>query len=413
MERYQNGRDMASQYVNDVWEEWKMRNGVSPNSPYRPNVLDPQGTNTYKQPGAMNVPYGTTPSLTDVLALIEKQGGNPYIQSPESQRQSQSPGRSVPRAARQQPTGPAEPSMLEKLAAEFGSKINEANAANIARYDEGKGELSTLRDRNQSRVQNWGTAAAADVQEQMKEALGNLSASLASRGLANSNILPAFQERNARDTARELQRISEMRDTRASQYDTQDTNNLVGFVERRNDIAPDYGQLIGIADKIGQANALKAFQEQMAQQQAQQSAMQQNGSQGYNYGGYSLPTYNAGFAGLSTPMTYNLFSATPPNMMPQQYYSTPRTSRPSYGDGQRADGLARLQDRKALEKQQAADRQAERSWSYEPPKYGGMSPLTAYETARKQWLAGGPNADRYSQIMDETFARAQSQRSYQ
>lgn len=293
-QRYQNGVDMAQAFRDMARNHLAESRGVATTADdFRryaqfggPNINDPLGMSSYKQPGTVNGQYGMAPTESEVDQLIKMAGGNPYTGGGGKTRKGGLSSGSKNRGRAGDTGDQAPQSMLEQLAADFKSKINEANAANLARYNEGHGELSSLRDRNQGRVDNWGKSAEADLQERMQEAMGNVSADLASRGLANSNIMPAFKERNARDTAREMQRISEMRDARASEYDTRDTANLVGFVERRNDIAPDYGQLISIADRMGQAEALKAFQQQQ----------NQNGSQGYNYEpqGYGgIPVYGA------------------------------------------------------------------------------------------------------------------------
>lgn len=311
-------RNMARNYLNEL-----AGNPTTPEDFARyaqwggPNVMDPlNGSGFYRSSGGVNVARGTAPSESDVDKFIRQLGGNPYTGSASTRRNTSGGGSSgnVARAIRPgvpQPQQETQESILDQLAAEFKSKINEANAANLARYDEGKGELSTLRDRNQGRVENWGKAASEDIDERMREALGDASANLAARGLGNSNILDAFRLRAARDTAREQQRVSEMRDSRASQYDTNDTNNLVGFIERRNDIAPDYGQLIGLADRIGQADALKAFQENMAAERAQRQQTPQYGGYG-GYGGFGpygpmIPSYGPQGPHMRAPAFVNLF----------------------------------------------------------------------------------------------------------
>jgi hypothetical protein len=239
---------------------------------------------------------GRMPSDTEVSNFINKMmGGNPYEKAlknggaatstpaatvpakrgygggfgtPGSGGTSSGGGSSAPQA---------EPNQLfERMMMAAQGKMDEANAANIARYDEGKGELTGIRTRNQDRATNWGIAAQADVAEQMKNALLDSEASLAARGLGGSTIQDSFRMAEAQKTAREQQRISEMRDSRASDYDTRDTGNLVGFIERREDTGPDYMQLMQMAQQHGLAQqqalerekAAEAMKEAVAQQQA-------------------------------------------------------------------------------------------------------------------------------------------------
>lgn len=228
----------------------------NPYSNYSPNVLDPIGISTPAyQRGGIGFRYGIMPNDNQIDQYVQQQVEAGMGPPDPGSSAMPGPAGTAKTAAQLAAESGATPGseLFQKLISSFQSKIDEANKANIKRYDEGHGELSDLRSRNQGRVQNWGVAATADLDERMQEALGAQKASLASHGLDSSTILPAFQGRVARDTAREAQRISEMRDSRASQYDTNDTNNLVGFVERRNDVAPDYGQLINLATQYGQS----------------------------------------------------------------------------------------------------------------------------------------------------------------
>lgn len=154
----------------------------------------------------------------------------------------------------QQPA--SDPLMLFKqLWAATQAAEDQKNAVVEGRYAEGKDELTSLRDRNQERVGNWGYAAQADIDERMKEAVGNATANAAARGMSNSNITDAYRLRAARDTAREQQRVSEARDSRLAEYDTNDTNNIAGWIERRNDVGPDYSNLLAMALQYGQGES--------------------------------------------------------------------------------------------------------------------------------------------------------------
>jgi hypothetical protein len=206
--------------------------------------------------GGLGLRFGETPNYAQ---LDQFMGNTPAAQKAVRQdislRAPSVPGVTPTGMVNQRPGAPSETTeqqdMLAMLAQEFQTAREEANAANEARYGEGKGLLSELGQRNQERVANWGTAASADIDERLQEQLGNNRAMLASRGLLNSTIEPAFAARAARDTAREQQRVSEMRDSRLAQYDTQDTNNLAGWIERRNDVAPSLESLAQLAMQYG------------------------------------------------------------------------------------------------------------------------------------------------------------------
>lgn len=167
---------------------------------------------------------------------------------------------------------PPEPSDTMALYNDWLAKqqagFDEAKAANEARYAEGKGELGGARDYRQNLYQNFGVAAQQDIDERMQEALKSARANAQRRGLTNSNVTDAYALRAARDTAREQQRVRETRDTRLADAYAQDTGNLVGFIERRDDPYPDMNQAmqLGIqlsgseADRKAQAARLAAME---------------------------------------------------------------------------------------------------------------------------------------------------------
>ena len=141
---------------------------------------------------------------------------------------------------------------IQKFFEAAEGKIEEANNANKARRDDIMKRLDAKYNRVMGRIDNFGHAARADLQERAAESLGNIQANLSARGLGNSTIMASFIQRNQRDLAREQQRLSEMVDTRAMNADMQMTDNQTGFLERINENAPDYGQLMELALKYGQ-----------------------------------------------------------------------------------------------------------------------------------------------------------------
>lgn len=262
----------------------RQRLGVGPDDWMNPhNVLDPLGTSIgpglkayYAQNGGLNLPYGVTPSATDVEKFIQQSGGYPNQSAPagwdglSGTRQATSNNvTAAQRAILAQKQ--SQPTAFQQLVDSFKQQMARANAANEFRYQQDLGLLGGLHDRNQRNDANWGYAEGQINEERAKEAYGNESAALAARGLGNSTILPAFQQRNLRDLALTQQALSEQRDQRLAQDDTRDTTSLAQFIERRNDVAPDISQLQGLAQLYGSSGAL-------AQQQGQQP-MQPQGPQ--------------------------------------------------------------------------------------------------------------------------------------
>jgi hypothetical protein len=135
------------------------------------------------------------------------------------------------------------------------------------RRDQILSDLDARYNRVMDRINNFGHAARADLQERAAEAMGNIHANLSARGLGNSTVLAAFMQRNARDLAREQQRLSETVDTRAMNADMQMTADKAGFMERIEENAPDWGQIQEMAMRYGLGNEGRGFNAGAQQQQ--------------------------------------------------------------------------------------------------------------------------------------------------
>lgn len=214
---------------------------------------------------------GRMPTDADVRAFIEQQGGNPYEQKLTKFRRGEQIAAQKPEpgnmpggssGAALPASGPAAVDPMASFNALFAdaqAQEDRANANNEIRYGQLLQENGALRDRRQASVQNWGIAAQQDIDERMQESLSDAAANFENRGLANTNVMDSFRLRAARDTAREQQRVSEMRDQRANEYDAQDTANIAGILERRTDNGPDTQNLLQMALQYGLANQGKGF----------------------------------------------------------------------------------------------------------------------------------------------------------
>lgn len=257
-----------------VWEQGRnyLLQMLQPGNPNAPSFGIDKSKLMHRSPYAnpnqgQTFQNGRMPNDAEITQFVQSQPAFQQLQNryEKSQAKANRPAASSSGAETANlRSGSAQPASMALFQQLFGANqaaLDRANAMNEARYAEGKGELSTLRGRNQDRVGNWGVAAQADIDERLKENLGNSQANLAARGMSNSTIQDAFAARAARDTAREQQRVSEMRDSRLAEYDTNDTNNLVGFIERRNDVGPDYSGLMAQSLQYAQAEAARASQE--------------------------------------------------------------------------------------------------------------------------------------------------------
>ncbi len=194
----------------------------------------------------------------------------------------------------------------------------EAKAANEGRHKEGHGELTGAREFRQEKYANFGEAAQQDIDERLQESLSNARANAASRGLSNSNVTDAYALRAARDTAREQQRVREVRDTRMADAYAQDTGNLVGFIERREDPYPDMNQAMQIGIQLAGSEADR--QAQADRTAAMERAYRGTGGRGRS--DYSLPPIPGPQGGVS-PAFMNGTPVQQANMMFANYGPQP------------------------------------------------------------------------------------------
>jgi hypothetical protein len=201
------------------------------------------------RPGTLDVQFGVTPSDYEVqqnLMRLGMAGG-----SPSRRPAPQSP--MTPVGAQTAPAAPAGPSLFEKLVADSQAKEDEANRQNQLRYDQVLTAQDTLADRVMGQVDNWGNVQGAINTEKAAEILSAIKADMAARGIANSNVTPAFQQRNARDLALTQQDLSERKSARRIGYDTALTQDQNAFIERRNDVGPDQNALLQLALEYGRS----------------------------------------------------------------------------------------------------------------------------------------------------------------
>ena len=267
---------------------------------------------------AINIPQGRAPTDADVQKYIMSLGGNPYSGRSKHQR-GLAPSRGgssraaqVERAANAKSKKDAQ-SDLEKFFEEAQGKIDEANEANESRYQDILGRLTDRYDRAMGQVSKFGGAARADLEERAREGLGAIQANLSARGLGNSTIMSAFQQRSDRDLAREQQRISETVAQREMEWDSKLSGDTAAFMERKTENAPDYMGLMALANKYGVAGAGRgqqsggttgslvdqamALAQQVQGQQQQQMPYNPSAYAGVNTQGLSRPQWG----GMANP----------------------------------------------------------------------------------------------------------------
>lgn len=229
----------------------------SANMAGQPAPWGPSGSSYVDRRGA-TFRSGESPTDTQVKQWINAHGGNPY----RLELMSMGGGKKLTRrqvANALTRAGAAEQNTLASFLQDAQDRLNEANDANKQRYEDILKRLEDRYSRNMGRVENWGKTAEADARESAFETMAGIQANLSARGLGNSTIVEAFRQRNARDLNRNLTQISEMRDSRAAQYDQALSGDIASFMERRTDKAPDFGQIAALAQAYGVGGGGQGF----------------------------------------------------------------------------------------------------------------------------------------------------------
>jgi len=340
----------------------------SANMAGQPAPWGPSGS-SYGDGRGMTFRSGETPSDTQVKQYINARGGNPYVR----ELMGLSGGKTITRrqvASALTRAGAAEQATLGSFLQEAQDKLNEANEANKQRYEDILERLESRYQRGKDRVSNWGRSAEADAREQAAETMGNVQANLSARGLGNSTIVEAFRQRNSRDLNRNLTQISEMRDSRAAQYDQALSGDIASFMERRTDKAPDFGQIAALAQAYGVGGGGQGFAGQDmgdGTYRQQQYIPAQQAPQIYGGGGVSASTamqMAAMTTGMMSPM---MAAAYGPRIgfVPNQYGYGGGMQEYSQEEGAQGggSGMTPVQERVAREQQEKEQRIANRQFA--------------------------------------------------
>ena len=144
-------------------------------------------------------------------------------------------------------------SKYQGLAGEYQKKLNEANAANEARYQQILGGYDALHGRVTGDLANVGAMERKDINRQYNSMGADVYQKLVNRGFGNSSLLATMRmgtERERSDAmARSYERAAQMR----ANADMQITQGKLGAIERRTDLAPDPQQLINLSQGLGRS----------------------------------------------------------------------------------------------------------------------------------------------------------------
>lgn len=419
--------NLARQYRETLKRRFEKLNAV--NSPDVATRFSNMSSTKYKDgtndPRGVMLNYGESISESDLDRLIERSGGNPYARQLRDMQSGGGGGRrssSERNASVSRLVNKNAKSLVQQLADEYKAKTDEANAANEARYQQGLGELSTLRERGMNEIANWGQYEDTTTRKNYDENIQNQLQMLQDRGLGNDTIGVAFQGKNEFDRDLALQGLSERISARNAEADRAYTGDIVNFVEKRNDIAPDMSQLYELAMKYGQSGDGQGFdggQGQMGGGQQQAPQKNYNNNFAATFGAPVSAAALGGGGGLfNNPLgiTLNQWSSGSANANPsaQPIRRDPEVMKwnklKRALDNRDKQGTARENNLAELQRQ--AQRREQRAAAESQQRWDGVkgAAQNVRDTARGfgQAFANGPKLPQVPSWAGDAYRRAQS-----
>lgn len=139
------------------------------------------------------------------------------------------------------------------LAGQYQQAMNRANRANEKRYGQLMQGYDGLYGRVMGQLNSVGNQQAEDIKQRYRDAESANYQRLVNRGFGNSTMLNTMKQGTVRETNRDLARLAESLAMAKAQADMNISQNKLGVIERRNDIGPDYGQMIALAQSLGRS----------------------------------------------------------------------------------------------------------------------------------------------------------------
>lgn len=129
---------------------------------------------------------------------------------------------------------------------------SEATAANEGRFWAGLEALGLLRNRSLDSTNQWGDSLIADTNRRYDIDLKNSRTEAFNRGMGGSpTILASLANRNQDERGRALNRTNDLILQNRVAADERNTNNVIGFLERRSDVYPDRNATLTLAQQMG------------------------------------------------------------------------------------------------------------------------------------------------------------------
>ena len=137
--------------------------------------------------------------------------------------------------------------------------MNRANRANERRYRDINAEYDALQGRVQGYIGDLGAQQGADIDRQYRNLGSDTYQRLVGRGLGNSTITGTMAMGVERERQQAYNRLNDQLMRERAQADMQATLPQLQFMENREDVQPNYGQLAGLMQAYGQSGAGQGF----------------------------------------------------------------------------------------------------------------------------------------------------------
>lgn len=131
--------------------------------------------------------------------------------------------------------------------------MNRANRANEKRFGQLMQGYDGLYNRVMGQLNSVGKQQAEDITNRYRDAERAGYQRLVNRGFGNSTMLSTLKQGTARETNRDLARLAESLAMAKAQADMNISQNKLGVIERRNDVGPDYNQLLALSQSLGRS----------------------------------------------------------------------------------------------------------------------------------------------------------------
>lgn len=140
---------------------------------------------------------------------------------------------------------------VSPLAQSYATNFNNANYANEARYGDIVTGLTGLYNRNMDRITSLGDQERADINRRGNQLTSSLVSDAVNRGYGASTVRDSQKRRGEEDRQRNLSQFRDQEIMRQINTDASLANPVYALMERRNDVAPDMGQLAALQQGLG------------------------------------------------------------------------------------------------------------------------------------------------------------------